>query len=89
MANIKASIKDIRKTKRRRERNRKGTSVLREAYKKALKAVSAKTADAVDMAKAAIKVVDKAVSNNIIKRNAGSRRKSRLMKLINGLKPVK
>ena len=45
MANIKSAIKDIRKTRRRHERKVKAVSGLREAYRKALKAVSAKSAD--------------------------------------------
>jgi small subunit ribosomal protein S20 len=89
MANIKASIKDIRKSRRRRERNKKAVSGLREAYKKALKGLSSKSSDAVDLVKKAIKTIDKAVSNYIIKPNAGSRRKSRLMKVLNTLKAGK
>jgi small subunit ribosomal protein S20 len=86
VANIKASIKSIRTTKRRRGRRLKVIYNLKDVLKKALKGISSKAADAETAVRAAIKLVDKAISNGILKKNAGARKKSRLMKKLNALK---
>ncbi len=78
MANIKSAEKQNRKMIKNRARNRAAMSALRTAIKKARVAVDTKAADASSVVKAAISIVDKAVSKGILKRQTASRYVSRL-----------
>lgn len=73
---IKSSIKDVRRTKRRTTRN----SAEKNKIRTAMKAVRAsKTAEeAAKNLKHVMKVLDKAYSHGILKRNTASRQVSRL-----------
>ena len=73
---IKSSIKDVRRTKRRTERN----SAEKNKIRTALKAVrAAKTAEeAKKLLQNAMHVLDKACAHGILKRNTASRHISRL-----------
>jgi small subunit ribosomal protein S20 len=73
---IKSSIKDVRRTKRRTERN----SAEKNKIRTAVKAVrSAKTAEEAQLKlKVAVKVLDKAHSHGIMKKQTASRNVSRL-----------
>ncbi|MCX5750295.1 MAG: 30S ribosomal protein S20 [Candidatus Saganbacteria bacterium] len=86
MANLKSSIKSIENTKRDRARRLKVIWALRESLKDALKGISTKAADNESLVRNTIKLIDKAISNGILKKNTGARKKSRLMKKLNALK---
>jgi small subunit ribosomal protein S20 len=82
MPRIKSSIKDVRRTKTRRERNRQAVAALRTAVRKA-RTASGEAKPAV--LKETIKVIDKAIQNGHIHINTGSRYKSRLSRT---MKPI-
>ena len=81
---IKSSIKDVRRTKRRTERN----SAEKNRIRTAMKAVRAsKTAEeAAKNLKTAMQVLDKACAHGILKRNTASRHISRLSSFVHKLK---
>jgi small subunit ribosomal protein S20 len=83
---ITSSVKDLRRTARRTERNRAAKGKLRSSLKQAR--VSAATEPAQAAAEAlrqATPIIDRAVSKGILHRNTAARHKSRLMRQINRL----
>jgi len=78
VANIPSAKKQNRKMIKHRARNRAAMAALRTAVKSARAAVDTKAADSADQVKAAISVVDSAVSKGILKRQTASRYVSRL-----------
>jgi small subunit ribosomal protein S20 len=81
---MKSAEKALRQTKKRTLRNAKvkeGVQYLRRTVRKALAAKDVKSAT--ETAKAAIKAIDKAVQNKVLKKNTGARLKSRMVKAIN------
>ena len=82
---MSANKKLIRIAERNRIRRIKVLAEMKTIIKKAEKAISSKAKDANEATKLAIKKIDKAVSNGIIHKNAGARRKSRLMKKLNSI----
>jgi small subunit ribosomal protein S20 len=78
MANIKSAQKQNRKMIKNRARNRAAMAALRTAVKKARTAVDAKAANAAESLKAAVSIVDSAVTKGILKRRTASRYVSRL-----------
>jgi small subunit ribosomal protein S20 len=56
---------------------------LRKSFRQALETSNAKEAG--EMARAAIKAIDKAVQKKVLKRNTAARMKSRLMKKLNAM----
>lgn len=79
MANIASAQKQNRKMIKNRARNRAAMATLRTAVKKARIAVDAKSADSAKLVKAAVAVVDSAVTKGILKRRTASRYVSRLV----------
>jgi small subunit ribosomal protein S20 len=77
---IKSSIKDVRRIKRRTARNSMEKNKIRTAMKSVLTAKTAEEAAA--KLKIAMKVLDKACSHGILKRNNASRHISRLSSFI-------
>ncbi len=78
----KSAKKALRQSKRRHERNLKKTKEMKGAIKKIAKLAAAKKIDeAKKLVPLAYKAIDKAVKTGVLKKNAGSRKKSRLMKL--------
>lgn len=78
MANIASAEKQNRKMIKNRARNRAAMGSLRTAVKAARHAVDHKEANAKELVKEAIAIVDKAVSRGILKRDTASRYVSRL-----------
>jgi small subunit ribosomal protein S20 len=79
--NIKSVVKDVKKARANRLRNISTKSAIRTFVKKAKAAVDGGDAAGGPAAvRAAVSVIDKAVERGIIHRNAGARRKSRLMR---------
>ena len=84
MPNIKSVIKDVKKSRERRDRNVAVKSKIKTFVKKANSTVEAGDAEAkVKAVSEAVSVVDKAAEKGIIHKNAAARRKSRLMKAAN------
>ena len=76
-------IKRERQDKKRRVRNLESLSKLRTSIKKVLSSTTKKEAELVY--KDAVKVIDKAVSKNLIHKNTGARRKSEITRFLNSL----
>ena len=76
-------IKRERQDKKRRLRNVNSLSRLRTHIKKVL-ASSAKN-DAETLYKQTVRIIDKAVSKNLIHKNTGARRKSQITRHLNSL----
>jgi small subunit ribosomal protein S20 len=78
VANIKSAQKQNRKMIKHRARNRAAMASLRTAVKNARTAVDGKAADAQDLLKKAVSIIDSAVTKGILKRQTASRYVSRL-----------
>ena len=76
-------IKRERQDKKRRARNVESLSKLRTNIKKVLSATY-KT-DAESVYRDAVRIIDKAVSKNLIHKNTGSRRKAQITRHLNSL----
>jgi len=76
----KSAQKRIKTSARRKARNLKAKEAIKKTFKAAEKALAAKSEQALELVKAAVSIIDKAVEKNIIHRNKGARKKSRLMK---------
>jgi small subunit ribosomal protein S20 len=76
-------IKRERQDKKRRTRNLDSLSRLRTSIKKVLSSTTKKEAELVY--KDAVKIIDKAVSKNLIHKNTGARRKSQITRFLNSL----
>ena len=86
MANTKSAKKSIKVQERRRVRNQMVKTRVRTNLKRANHAVAGSDSEqaSADVA-AAISEIDKAVSKGIIHKNTAARKKSRLMKKLNGM----
>jgi small subunit ribosomal protein S20 len=85
MANIKAAIKYIRKSRKNRVRNVAVKGNIKKLFKLALKLISLKDKGAAEAVKNAASAVDKAAENGILHKNTAARKKSRLMKKLNAI----
>jgi len=85
MANIKAAIKYIRKSRKNRARNVKVKDNIKKLIKQALKLISIKDKGAAEAVKKAVSALDKASENGILHRNTSARKKSRLTKKLNAI----
>ena len=85
MPNIKSAEKRVKTNERNRVRNVAIKSALKTSIKKVFESI--KGEEGVDTIKAAVNkaysVIDKAVSKGVIHKNTGSRKLSRLEKLVN------
>lgn len=79
-------MKALRQNKKVAVKNYKTKANIKDLIKKSRKLIEAKEQSASqESVKRAIKAIDKAVQNKILKKNAGSRKKSRLMNKLNQL----
>ncbi len=86
MPNTKSAAKALRRSERRRIRNRFWRSTARTLIKKARKLIEAGDLEAAAKAVGdAISVLDRAAAKGVIHKNNAARRKSRLMKRFNAL----
>lgn len=84
--NLKSSMKDMRVSERRRQRNRPIISATRTYVRRARTAIEAgDTSNAATAVGDAISALDRAASKGVIHRNNAARRKSRLMAKYNAL----
>jgi small subunit ribosomal protein S20 len=83
---IKSSMKDLRRTARRAGRNRAAKGKLRSSIKGVRVALAGNKADAArEQLAQATPIIDRAVSQGILHKNAAARQKSRLMRHLNRL----
>ncbi len=80
MANTTAALKEIRKTSRRRARNRLVRTSTRTMVKNATRAIEDGEANSEQLLREAMSALDKAASKGVFHKNAASRRKARLAK---------
>lgn len=86
MANIKSQIKRIKTNEKARQRNQAIKSSLKTAIRKTREAVEAgDTEKAQELARAASRQLDKAVSKGVIHKNQAANKKSALAKKVNHL----
>ena len=86
MPNLKASIKDLRQTKRRTLYNDRLRKRVKKSIKNFQELVKSEKRDAASKSlKQTYKVLDKAAKKNIISKGNASRRKSRLASQLNKL----
>jgi small subunit ribosomal protein S20 len=84
LANIKASIKQIRQDRRRTARNKPVRSSLKTYVKNARGWIdNGEEATSVEAVRIAVSKLDKAAEKGIIHKNQAARRKSRLLKKFN------
>ncbi len=76
----KAQEKSVRQNKVRRERNRKEKEKIKKIMKQALKATTEE--EKLKILKEGYKVIDKAASKNVIKKNNAARKKSKIAKIL-------
>jgi len=87
VAHHKDALKRIRQNEKRRLRNKDVRSFYRNRIKEVRAALDAEDAAAAESAlKKAISAIDGAVSKNVLKKNTGSRYKSRLSRAVLALK---
>ena len=84
MANIKSQVKRNRQNEKRRLRNKAVRSEMK-TRKKAVLTAATEGAETAESLRAAIRVIDKAATKNVIHANKAARDKSRLMKRIAAL----
>jgi small subunit ribosomal protein S20 len=86
VANIKSQIKRIKTNKKAQDRNKSVKSALKTSIRKTREAIEAgDTAKAQELARAAARQLDKAVSKGVIHANQAANKKSALAKKVNGL----
>ena len=83
MANLRSAIRDIRKSRKRAERNQSVTSAIKTFMKKSRTAISGGDENVEQILRDTSSLVDKAAKRGIIHKNAANRRKSRLAKRLN------
>jgi small subunit ribosomal protein S20 len=83
VANLRSAIRDIRKSRRRAERNQAVKSAIKTFVKKTRNAIANGDENAAELLSQTSAVVDKAAKRKIIHRNAANRRKSRLARRLN------
>ena len=83
MANIKSAKKRVLVSEANYQRNKSYRSALKTALKKADAAIEAKSADAAETVKVAVKKLDQAQAKGIMHKNAVARKKSQLANRLN------
>jgi small subunit ribosomal protein S20 len=84
MPRTKSAMKQLRKSLKRREINRRNLSRLRTSIKKLRRAIEAGDARlARELLPQTISIIDKSIQKGVIHRNAAARYKSRLTILVN------
>jgi len=76
----KAQEKSVRQNKVRRERNRNEKDKIKKIIKQALKATTEE--ERIKILKEGYKIIDKAASKNVIKKNNAARKKSKIAKIL-------
>jgi small subunit ribosomal protein S20 len=86
MPNTRSAMRQLRKSLKRRERNKMHKSRMRTFIKYAREALSSGDVEkAIEMVRIACRIIDKTASKGVIKPNTAARYKSRLMQKLNQL----
>ena len=83
MANLRSAIRDIRKSRKRAERNQSVKSAIKTFVKKTRTAITTGEESGLELFKSTSSLVDKAAKRGIIHKNAANRKKARLAKRLN------
>jgi len=83
VANLRSALRDIKKSRKRAERNQSVRSAIKTFVKKTRLAIQAGDEQAPALFTATSSLVDKAAKRGIIHKNAAARRKSRLARRLN------
>ena len=83
MANLRSALRDIKKSRKRAERNQSVRSAIKTFVKKTRVAITEGDENAMTLFTDTASLVDKAAKRNIIHKNAANRRKSRIAKRLN------
>ena len=83
MPNIKSAKKALRQSVKRQAYNKEIKDNVKNLIKKSRKAIEAKDEKAKEIVAQAIKALDKATQKGVIKKNTGTRKKSRLHRRLN------
>jgi small subunit ribosomal protein S20 len=83
VANLRSALRDIRKSRKRAERNQSVRSAIKTFVKKTRTAITTGDEQVAELYSATSSLVDKAAKRGIIHKNAANRRKSRLAKRLN------
>lgn len=83
MANLRSALRDIKKSRKRAERNQSVRSAIKTFVKKTRVAITEGDENAMALFTDTVSLVDKAAKRNIIHKNAANRRKSRIAKRLN------
>lgn len=83
MPNKTSAKKELRKAKKRQQRNKKIEHNLKDLIKNSRRAIETKSASAKELVLKTLKTLDKAAKQGVIKKNARDRKKSRLHKKFN------
>lgn len=86
MANLRSAIRDIRKSRKRAERNQSVRSAIKTFVKKTRVAIANGDENVLELLTQSSSAVDKAAKRKVIHKNSANRRKSRLAKLANAAK---
>lgn len=86
MANLRSALRDIKKSRKRAERNQSVRSAIKTFVKKTRAAITGGEENAAELVSETSALVDKAAKRNIIHKNAADRRKSRLTRRLNAEK---
>jgi small subunit ribosomal protein S20 len=89
VANIKSQIKRNRQNNNKRLRNRVYRGEARLAVKNARSTIQEGTTESKEAVRLAISALDKAAEQGVLHKNNAARRKSRLVKALAGMEPVK
>jgi len=82
----KSAMKRVKTSKMRKARNLAAKNEIKKAFKGAAKAIAAKSAEAKELIRKAVSVMDKAVQRGIVHKNKAARQKSRLLLKYNKIK---
>lgn len=75
----KSAMKRVKTSKQRQARNLAVKGEIKRTFKSAEKAIAGKSAEASDLVKKAVSVIDKAVQRGMVHKNKANRKKSRLL----------
>ncbi|MCU0680215.1 MAG: 30S ribosomal protein S20 [Planctomycetes bacterium] len=85
MPNLKSAKKELRKSAKRKIKNKKTIDTLKSVIKGNRKAIANKDLSIKEKIVSTIKTIDKAAQQGAIKKNNANRKKSRLQKQLNQL----
>jgi len=83
MPNTASAAKELRKGQKRKQRNQKTESDIRNLLKDSRRAIETKNAKAKELLAKTLKALDKAAKHGVIKKNTRDRKKSRLHQKFN------